>query len=101
MIMPANLRSEIEMCLLGFSQEHSAFCIAGGHGWNHTSGVMALVPSNHTPPTPHFEASMNPWKLCVHSTSLRTWIGQLAVSRIKSTHCWRCVSMYGVVGITN
>ena len=44
-------------------------------------GIMLVLPPNQTPPTPHFEASTNPWYVGGCSTSSLTLVGLLPTMR--------------------
>ena len=60
MSIPKSSRSEIVILPVGFELVHSCVRTASGHSKNHTNGSSFLVPLNHTPPTPHLEASTRP-----------------------------------------
>lgn len=58
--MPASSRSDMVMVPLGFEDEQNSALMSSGQGSNQTMGSMLWDPLNHTPPTPHFEASTKP-----------------------------------------
>ena len=59
--MPINSRSDIDIRPVGFVEEHKSSLIDWGHSRYHTNGGRFRSPENHTPPTPHLEASTRPW----------------------------------------
>ena len=60
MKIPASSRSEIVMAPCGLVDEQKLLRMSGGHGRNQTNGSTSWVPLNHTPPTPHLDASTKP-----------------------------------------
>ena len=58
--MPSNSKSEIVMVPDLFALVHSCAETFSGHLQYHTNGVSFREPPNHTPPTPHPEASTSP-----------------------------------------
>ena len=61
MNIPISSRSDIEMLPFGFVDEDNSSRIDWGHSKYQTKGGRLFLPENHTPPTPHLEASMSPW----------------------------------------
>ena len=59
--MPASSNSEIEIEPSGHSSVMSWLAMLRGHFTNHVTGCKELFRPNHTPPTPHLEASTKPW----------------------------------------
>ena len=59
--IPINLRSYIDIQPVGFVVEHNSSPISLGHSRYHINGGRVCLPENHTPPTPHLEASTRPW----------------------------------------
>ena len=59
--MPISSRSEIVRSPVRFVDDTRVFWTVSGHSQNHTIGERLLRPPNHTPPTPHLDASTKPW----------------------------------------
>ena len=81
--MPVSSRSEIVREPFLFDDEQNWSRISCGHSKNHVIGTTCLVPLNHTPPTPHLDASTKPWYDGGCSISSLTWVGLRPTSRIE------------------
>ena len=64
----------------GLSSVRSQCWTSLGHFWNHTMGGRFLVPLNHTPPTPHLDASTNPWYVGNVGTNSLQKVGRSPIS---------------------
>ena len=82
--IPVNSRSDIVNRPDLFEEEHSWSRISCGHSKNHTIGMRGLVPPNQTPPTPHLEASTNPWYAGGCSMSSATCVGRRPTRRMSA-----------------
>ena len=58
--MPISSRSEMVRRPFRFEEVTRLFRTSVGHSQNQTIGEIWFVPPNHTPPTPHFDASTKP-----------------------------------------
>jgi hypothetical protein len=58
--IPVSSRSDIVRVPVLLAEEQNWALMSWGHLQNHTIGMSCFVPLNHTPPTPHFDASTNP-----------------------------------------
>ena len=79
---PMSSKSDIVSVSDLFWPVHKASLIGVGQAKNQTNGASGLMPGNHTPPTPHLEASTRPlyWGV-LWGMSCFTWVEQL---------CMRC-----------
>ena len=58
--IPVSSKSDIVSDPVLLADEQNWSRISWGHSKNHTMGTTSFVPLNHTPPTPHLDASTKP-----------------------------------------